>query len=89
MRSKRHSSGSLGYLSVLSQEDSVASPFFSLKYPGKTQEVGDFVLLLGIGCGEGAGCRAGAGPGFRFFLFCLQIIIKIEILNSIKNKSTR
>ena len=42
------------------------------------------LLLLGDGCGEGAGCRAGAGPGFRFFLFYLQIIMKIQIRNSIK-----
>ena len=49
-----------------------------------------FLLRLGggCGCGEGAGCRAGAGPGLKFFLFCLQIIMEIKILNSIKNKST-
>ena len=46
-----------------------------------TQAFGGFLLLGGAcGCGEGAGCRAGAGPGFRFFLFCLQIIMGIKIL---------
>ena len=54
-----------------------------------TQGFGGF-LLLGArwGCGCGAGCRAGAGPGFRGVLFCLQIMMKIKILNSIKTKST-
>ena len=50
-----------------------------------SQGFGGF-LLLGGGCGsgEGVGCRAGAGPGFRCVLFCLQIIMKIKVLNSIK-----
>ena len=43
-----------------------------------------FLILLGGGCGERAGCRAGAGPGFRCVLFCLQIMMKIKILNSPK-----
>ena len=51
-----------------------------------TQGFSSFLLLLDGGCGEGAGCRAGAGPGFRCVLFCLQIIMKIKILNSIKTK---
>ena len=48
-----------------------------------TQEFGDFLLLLGGGCGCGqfTSCRAGADPGFRCVLFCLQIIMKIKILN--------
>ena len=51
------------------------------------QGFGGFLLLLGDrGCGEGAGYMAGAGPGFRLVIFCLQIIIKIIILNSIKIK---
>ena len=45
---------------------------------------GVFLLPQGGGCGEGAGCRADADPRFRFFLFCLQIIIKMITLNSIK-----
>ena len=55
-----------------------------------TQGFGGFLLLLGggFGCGEGAGCRAGGGPGFRCVLFCLQIIMKIKILNSIKTKES-
>ena len=55
-----------------------------------TQGFGGFTLLLigGCGCCEGAGCMTGAVPRFRFFLFCLQITMKIKILNSIKNKST-
>ena len=53
-----------------------------------TQGFGGFLLLLGgdSGCGEGAGCRAGGGPGFRFFFFCLQIIMKIKILNYCSDK---
>ena len=53
-----------------------------------TQGFGSFLFLVdgGWGCGEGAGCRVGASPGFRFFFFCLQIIMKIKILNSIKTK---
>ena len=48
------------------------------------QGFGGFLLVLGCGCDEVAGCRAGAGPGFRFFIFCLHIIMKIKLLNSIK-----
>ena len=54
-----------------------------------TQVFGSFLLLLGGGCscGEGADCRAGAGPVFGgVFLFYLQIIRIIKILNSIKTK---
>ena len=54
------------------------------------QGFGGFFLLLGglWCCGCGAGCRTGAGPGFRCVLLCLQIIMKIKILNLIKNKTT-
>ena len=52
-----------------------------------TQGFGGF-LLLGAGCGCGAGCRAGAGPGFRCVHLCLPIMMQINILNSIKTKST-
>ena len=54
-----------------------------------SQKFGSFLLLLGgsSGCDEGAGCTVGAGPGFRCVLFCMQIIMKIKILNSIKYKS--
>ena len=31
--------------------------------------------------------RAGAGHGYRCVLFCLQIMMKIKILHSMKNKS--
>ena len=53
-----------------------------------TKGFGGFLLLLGGGCGcsEGAGCRAGAGPWFRFFIFCLQIMMKSKILNSLKTR---
>ena len=49
-----------------------------------------FLLIFGAGCdcGCGAGCRAGGGPGVRCILFCLQIMMKTKILNSIKNGST-
>ena len=52
------------------------------------QGFGGFFLLLGGGCGrcEGTGFRTGTGPGFRCVLFCLQIMMKIKILNSIKTK---
>ena len=52
-----------------------------------TQGLGGF-LLKGGGCcyGCGASCRADAGPGFRFFLFCLQIIMEIKIFNSIQKQ---
>ena len=64
-----------------------ASSLFSLKYPGHDPRVCGFLLLDGGGgCGEGGGYRAGAGPGFRFFLFRLQIIMEIKILNSTKTK---
>ena len=33
-----------------------------------------------------AGCRANAGPGFRCVLLCLQIIMKIKILNQFLKK---
>ena len=33
----------------------------------------------------GAGCRAGADPVFRCVLFCLLIMMKLKILNSIKS----
>ena len=51
-----------------------------------TKGLGGFLLLLGagLGCGCPAGCMAGACPGFRCILFCLQIMMKIKILNSIK-----
>ena len=49
------------------------------------QGFGGFLLLLGDrDRGEGAGYMAGAGPGFTLVIFCLQIIIKIIIFNSIK-----
>ena len=53
-----------------------------------TQGFGGFLLLLGGGCccGCGAGCRADESPGFRCVLFCLQIMMKIKTLNSIKTK---
>ena len=51
-----------------------------------TQGFVGFLLLLGAGRGCGAGCRAGAGPGFRYVLLCRQMMMKIKILNSIKNK---
>ena len=47
------------------------------------------VLLLiwaGWGCGCGAGYKAGGCPGFGCDLLCLQIMIKIKILNSIKTE---
>ena len=52
------------------------------------QGFGGFLLLLdgGCCCACGAGCRAGGGPRFRYVLFCLQIMMKIKILNSIKTK---
>ena len=68
------------------EEVAVASFFLSLKYPEHYLVFGWLHLLLGAGCA--AGCREGAGPGFRFVLFCLQIMMKIEILNSRKNRST-
>ena len=45
-----------------------------------TQGFGGFLLLLGCGWG----CGEGVCSGFRFFPFCLQVIMKIKILNSIK-----
>ena len=62
--------------SVLSQ------PFFSLKDPGH----GGFLFLLtgAGGCGKGAQGMASGGTGFRLFLFTVQIMKKIKILNSIK-----
>ena len=53
------------------------------------QEFGGFILLLGAGSDYdcGAGCRAGAGPGLGFVLFCLQIMMKIKILNSLQTKA--
>ena len=53
-----------------------------------TQGFGVSLFLLGAGlvCGCGDGYRARAGPGFRCVLFCLQIKMKIKILNSIKTK---
>ena len=55
-----------------------------------TQEFCGFLLRLGGGgdCGESAGYMAGAGPGFRCVLFCLQIRIKITIINPIKTTGT-
>ena len=53
---------------------------------GMTKEFGGFLILLGADwdCGCGAGCRAGASPGFKCVLYCLQIMMKIKILNSIE-----
>ena len=47
-----------------------------------------FLFSWGLvgGCGCGAGCRAGNDAGFRCVLLCLSIMMKIEILNSIKTK---
>ena len=39
------------------------------------------VAAWGCGCG---GCRVGGGSGFRCVLLCLQIMMKLKILNSIK-----
>ena len=67
----------------------MASSFFSLEDPGYNPGVWWLSFLLGYGCGcEVAGCMTGADAGFRLFLFCLQIIMKIKIFNSIENKST-
>ena len=44
------------------------------------------MALLGDGCGESSGCKAGVVSGFRFFLFGLQIIMKMKISNPIKNQ---
>ena len=66
-------------------------PFFLyLKYPGHDPGVWwlKFLLLLGADWGCGAGCMAGAGPGFSCVVFCLQIMMKIKTLNSIKTKSS-
>ena len=51
-----------------------------------TQGFGGFILLLGScwGYGCGAGYMAGASLGYRCVLFCLQIMMKIKILNSRK-----
>ena len=49
-----------------------------------TQGFGGFLLLLGGECSTG--CRAGAGPGFRCVLFCVQNMMKIKLMNSIKTK---
>ena len=40
---------------------------------------------MGSGCG--ADSMAGAGPRFSCVLFCLQIMMKVKILNSIKTKN--
>ena len=68
----------------------MVSSFFYLKYPGHDPWAHWLSYLLGAGCccDWGACCMAGAGPGFICVLFCLQIIVKINILNSIINKST-
>ena len=51
-----------------------------------TQGFCGFLLLPGGGggYGKGAGCRAGAVPWFRCVILCLQIIVKIKIVNPIK-----
>ena len=46
------------------QEGSVASSFFSLKYPVHDPGVWWF-SSPGWGCGEGAGCGSGGGLGLR------------------------
>ena len=57
--------GSHGYQFVLCpQEGSVASSFFSLKYPVHDPGVW-WVSSPGWGCGEGAGCGSGGGLGLR------------------------
>ena len=62
--------------------------YCSINFLGMTQEFVDFHLLLGAGWGWGCGCSAacwaGAGPRFRCVFLCLQIIMKLKILNSIK-----
>ena len=63
---------------------------FALSWPGGFCSIQDmtqgfgFLRLLGGRWGEGAGFRAPAAPGFRCHLFCLQIIMKNKIFNSIK-----
>ena len=53
-----------------------------------TQGFLGFLLPLGAGCGccYGAGNGAVAGPGLKYVLLCLQIMMKIKILNSLKTK---
>ena len=71
----------------VSQAVAVASFFLSLKDPGHDPWVWWHFSspVVGLFCGCGAGFKNSGGLGFRCVI-CLQIMMKIKVINSIKTE---